>query len=175
MNFGRQWVQDIFIFLHCFCSDSTHWAYPASTRLFGRLSTRYPHTVDQRFPTWGTCTLGVVHLPIWRGTFTFSNRGENTLKIYYILLLLLLISKYLYIYRITFKNKCMLFMKNYYIIYLWLVMMKNWEKSIYAIAWNSRGACSSVEMLNGHMVRERLGTSAVDKKVYLMHGRHNLQ
>ena len=26
LNYGRQLVQDIFIFLHSFCSDSTHWA-----------------------------------------------------------------------------------------------------------------------------------------------------
>jgi len=24
INYDRQWVQDIFVFLHCFCCDSTH-------------------------------------------------------------------------------------------------------------------------------------------------------
>jgi len=37
-------------------------------------------------------------------------------------------------------------------------MMKNWVTLIYAIARNFGGTCSSVEMLKGYMVRERLGT-----------------
>jgi len=41
MNYDRQWVQDIYIVLHCFCY--------ASTYLFGRLSTEYPHTLDKEF------------------------------------------------------------------------------------------------------------------------------
>jgi len=39
MNYDRQWVHDIF--LHCLCSASAHWAKPASSGLFGRLSTKY--------------------------------------------------------------------------------------------------------------------------------------
>jgi len=39
----------IFYILHCFCSAFTHWAYPASTRLFGLLSTKYTHTADEEF------------------------------------------------------------------------------------------------------------------------------
>jgi len=42
-------------------------------------------------------------------------------------------------------------------------MMKNWEKSIYALARNFWGTCSSVEMLKGYMFRERLGTPGVDE------------
>ena len=39
--------QVIFIFLICFCSAFTHWALPASRRLFGRLSViKYSHTVE---------------------------------------------------------------------------------------------------------------------------------
>ena len=44
--------------------------------------------IDQRFPTWGTCSLWV-HLPIWRSTFKVRNwRGKY--------IYMLFISKYLY-------------------------------------------------------------------------------
>jgi len=36
-------------FCRYFCSASTHRAQPASTRLFGRLSAKYPHTVNKLF------------------------------------------------------------------------------------------------------------------------------
>ena len=49
LNYSRQWVKDVFSFLHCFCFASTHWAKLASTRLFDRLSTKYHHTVDRVF------------------------------------------------------------------------------------------------------------------------------
>jgi len=38
-NYGRQRIQEEFIFLRLFCS--------ASTRLLGRLSSEYSHTVDK--------------------------------------------------------------------------------------------------------------------------------
>jgi len=41
MNYGCQWVQDILVFLRCFCS--------ASIRLFGHLSTKYADTVQKEF------------------------------------------------------------------------------------------------------------------------------
>jgi len=65
--------------------------------------------------------------------------------------------------NIIFKNHFLFCTKNHYIIYLCLVMMKNWEKSIYALARNFWGTCSSVEMLKGYMFRERLGTPGVDE------------
>ena len=49
MNYGRRRVQDDFSFLHCFRFASAHWAFSASTRLFGHLSTKYPHTIDKEF------------------------------------------------------------------------------------------------------------------------------
>ena len=42
--------------------------------------------------------------------------------------------------------------------------MKNWEKSICALARNFGGTCSSVEMLKGYMVRERLETPGLDSR-----------
>ena len=38
-----------FYILHCFCSASAHWAYPASTHLFRRISTKHPATVVIEF------------------------------------------------------------------------------------------------------------------------------
>ena len=37
----------IFYILHCFCSAFTHWAYPASTCVFGLLSTKYCILIQQ--------------------------------------------------------------------------------------------------------------------------------
>jgi len=41
VNYGRLWVQHIFIWFHCFCF--------ASTRLFGCLCTKYLRTVNKEF------------------------------------------------------------------------------------------------------------------------------
>jgi len=46
-NYDRQRDKGISIFLHFFCSASTHWAYPASTCFFGRLSTKYHSWIKQ--------------------------------------------------------------------------------------------------------------------------------
>jgi len=37
----------IFYILHCFCSAFLHWPDPASTRLFGLLSTKYCMIIQQ--------------------------------------------------------------------------------------------------------------------------------
>jgi len=37
------------LLLQCICSAFTHWAQPTSTRLFGRLFTKYPHTVQNYY------------------------------------------------------------------------------------------------------------------------------
>jgi len=47
MNSGRQWVQDILYFTFLLSCIHTLSLYPASTRLFGLLSTKNPHTVDK--------------------------------------------------------------------------------------------------------------------------------
>ena len=78
---------------------------------------------------------------------------------------------------IIFKNHNTLIVKYIFIIYIWKIMIKDfvirnfrgtsssvewWREHAYLLKfW--RGVCSSVGLLKGFMVRERLGTPASDQ------------
>jgi len=109
------------------------------------------YALIQGLPTWVHVSLGV-HLLIWMGTFKVSNRRDKYIYS-------LCISKYLYIYQwILFSKTIICFLLNKTIISHGKITAK---KSNYDIERHFRGTCSSVEMLNGYMVRERLGTPAL--------------
>jgi len=82
-----------------------------------------------------------VYFPICRGTFKISNRRERYVYI-------LLISKYS-----NLKYKVLLKIQWSFVVLLSLFVIRNF-----------RGTCSSVEMLKGCMVRERLGTPGIARQ-----------
>ena len=91
--------------------------------------------LQQRFPTWGTCTpRGTFAYP--KGTFENSNRREICIYTSFI-------SKYLYIHQ------WILFSKTVICIFLNIPMI-NHEK--YFVVRNFRGTYSSVEVLKGYML-----------------------
>jgi len=101
----------------------------------------FVYCLQQRFPTWGTCTLGV-HLPIWRGPFGVSNRREKYIRI-------LIISKYSeYISSTVLKIQGIFVSPKLFVIR------------------NFRGTCSSVQMRKGYMVRKRLGTPGLQVPLF---------
>ena len=91
-----------------------------------------PYMLEQRFPTWGTCTP--------RGTFAIRIKVSNTREIYSYISF---DYKYLYIYQwILFSKAVICSFLN--------ISLTNHDK-IFVIR-NFKGTCSSVEMLKGYML-----------------------
>jgi len=73
-------------FIFCiFCSASTHWAYSASARRFGRLSTKYPSTAAITYILITSAWQRVVHLcPIPSASSQVCQLRSLMLKMAYI-------------------------------------------------------------------------------------------
>ena len=115
----------------------------------------YAVTIEQGFPTWGKCTLGV-HFPIWRGTLKVSNRSEKYL--YYC-------SIYFQLFIQTSVNIIYNILKNHYLRLSESLKSKNINNSV-EFCYVAKPFCHKkhAEMLKGYTVRERLGNPAIEQQ-----------